>query len=280
MNKKNILHSIQIVLSIALVIFIVVQAEAFFSKVRWPVVVDNWVSIVVAGILFLVGYMFMALHWYRVAKMIDATTKKKQWLAYFASQPYKYLPTSFFTFSFRAVYAKKLGLNIRQSSEAQIIENANLVGSALVLGMLCAVYATNLLFGCIFSLLIVMIIWILWMQKKFDIPFVSKQIDLRQWLRTVAIVSFGWVVMGLGFFVVSSSIEIKTDVLVAISANSLATGFGILAVFAPGGIGIRELVFSFFAYASTTILIWRLTTFVVDIIAGAVSIWTIERSQK
>lgn len=267
-------------LSIALVIFLVVQAEAFFSKVRWPVVVDNWVSIVVAGTIFLVGYMFMALHWYRVAKMIDTTTKKKQWLAYFASQPYKYLPTSFFTFSFRAVYAKKLGLNIRQSSEAQIIENANLVGSALVLGMLCAVYATNLLFGCIFSLLIVMIICILWMQKKFDIPFVSKQIDLRQWLRTVAIVSCGWVVMGLGFFVVSSSIEIKTDVLVAISANSLATGFGILAVFAPGGIGIRELVFSFFAYASTTILIWRLTTFVVDIIAGAVSIWMIERSQK
>ncbi len=267
-------------LTVALVVFIFVQAETFFSKVRWSIVVDNWVSIVVAGILFLVGYMFMALHWYRVAKMIDSTTKKKQWLAYFASQPYKYLPTSFFTFSFRAVYAKKLGLNVRQSSEAQVIENANLVGSALVLGMICAVYITNVMFGCIFTLLIAMVICILWIQKKFDVPFVSKQLDLRLWLKTVAIVSCGWVVMGLGFSVVSSAIELKTDALVAVAANSLATGFGIIAVFAPGGIGVRELVFSFFAYSSTTILIWRLTTFVVDIVAGAVSIWMIERSQK
>ncbi len=280
MSKKNILRSIQIVLSIALVIFIALQAETFFSKVTWSVVADRWINIIAAGVLFLIGYMFMALHWYRVAKMIEPKAKKSQWLAYFASQPYKYLPTSFFTFSFRAIYAKKLGLNIRQSSEAQIIENANLVGCALVVGMLCAIYATNLLFGCIFTLLIGMVIYILWMQKKFDLPFVSRQLDLRAWLKTIAIVSCGWVVMGLGFLVVSSAIELKTDVLVAVAANSLATGFGIIAVFAPGGIGVRELVFSFFAYASTTILIWRLTTFVVDIVAGAVSIWMIERSQK
>lgn len=280
MNKKIILNVVQVVLSIALVIFIAFQAEEFFSKVDWSQLFKHWPAVIVSGLVFLGGYFFMAFHWQKVCQLFQEDINKKQWLAYFASQPYKYLPTSIFTFSFRAVYAKKLGMNLKKSSEAQLIENVNLIGTSLTLGLLLIVWTISILFGIIFTLFLCMIVALLWKQKTFLVPFVSVKLELRKWLKTVSIVSFGWIVMGLGFFILSSALELKTDILAAIAANSLATGFGILAVFAPGGIGIRELVFSFFAYASTTILLWRLTTFVVDIIVGIFSMWTIARNQK
>lgn len=280
MNKRIILTVIQVILSIALIVFIFFQAEEFFSQVDWSQFVEHWLAVIVSGLFFLCGYFFMALHWQKVCQLFETDINKKQWLAYFASQPYKYLPTSIFTFSFRAVYAKKLGLNLKKSSEAQLVENANLIGSSLTLGLLFFVLATNILYGVIIAIFLTIVVGLLWQHKTFIIPIVSLKLDLREWLKSVSIVSFGWIVMGLGFYILSLNLESKVDILTAIAANSLATGFGILAVFAPGGIGIRELVFSFFMYASTTILLWRLTTFVVDIVVGVFSIWAISRSQK
>ncbi len=280
MNKKLLFQIIQVILTIALVCFIVLKAEEFFSHVDWSLVAQNWLYVVLSGVFFLTGYMFMAKHWQLACELIQPKVNKKQWLAYFASQPYKYLPTSFFTFSFRAVYAKKLGMDIKKSSEAQLIENANLIGSALGLGMLLVVFLTNILAGLAITAAIGALCYVIWRYHFVHIPKTRIKLNLRRWLKTVAVVTAGWVVMGLGFSMIGFALEAKPDIFVGIAANSLATGFGILAVFAPGGIGIRELVFSFFLYASTTILIWRLTTFTIDILAGVWSIWFISRSQK
>lgn len=280
MNKKLLLQIIQVVLTVALVGFIVVKSGDFFSRVDWSIVSQNWVFVLFSGIFFFTGYMFMAKHWQMACELVQPKVNKKQWLAYFASQPYKYLPTSIFTFSFRAVYAKKLGMDLKKSSEAQLIENINLVGTAIGLGMILVIYLTSIIFGLIVTAVLVIAGYAIWNYHFVHIPKTHIKLNLRHWLKALITVASGWVVMGLGFYIISFAIEIKANFIVAIAANSLATGSGILAVFAPGGIGIRELVFSFFVYTSTTILIWRLTTFTVDITAGVWSIWFISRSQK
>lgn len=269
--KKNILKFIEIALTIALVGFIIFKAGAFFNAIEWSSILNAWFGILIAAILFTTGYAIFAHHWLLVCRLIQPNTLAKQHLAFFASQPYKYLPTSLFTLSFRAKFASQLGMNLRDSSEAQVIENLNLVGGALLVGgiLLAVLYAP---FVAFISLAIVgFMAALLWTQQTVTIPKLKTKINIRQWIKTFIIVVFGWVVVGLGFAVVVFSIDQKFEPLASIAANSIATGLGILAIFAPGGIGVRELVFSFFMYSSTAIIIWRFITFIIDIVVGLVS---------
>lgn len=276
MNRK-IINILQILLTIALVVFIIFKAGDFFQQVDWQVITDNWLIIIISGLIFLCGYIFLAWHWLVVCRLVDSKTNSKQWLAFFASQPYKYLPTSIFTFSSRANFAYKFGMSLKHSSEAQVIENINLIGSALVIGGILLLISTYFWLGLAAVLLAILFCIAVWYKRSIKVPILQLTIDLRDWLKTLSVVSLGWLIIGLGFFVIVSGLEGRSVPFLAIAASNLATGLGILAFFAPGGIGIRELVFHYLSFASGTILIWRLTTFTVDIVVGTWAGWIISR---
>lgn len=278
MNKK-LLNYIQIALTLALIVFIFLKAGEFFEKVDWNAIASNWPSVIIAGVIFTLGYVFMAQHWAFVCRIITTKTGKKQWLAFFASQPYKYLPTSIFTFSSRATFAKRLGMDFRQSTEAQVLENINLIGTAIIIGFLFLLLQYNFLYALALTVLAGLIGLAVWTKDTVTIPKLKVTIDLKKWLVSLSIVSAGWLIMGLGFFILVVGLENRIEPVLPIAANSLATGFGIMAVFAPGGIGVRELIFSYLSFASGTILTWRLTTFVVDILVGVWAGWTISRQK-
>ena len=278
MNKK-LLNYIQIALTIALIVFIFLKAGEFFEKVDWNVIANNWPSIIIAGVFFALGYVFMAHHWAFVCRIITPKTGKKQWLAFFASQPYKYLPTSIFTFSSRATFAKRLGMNFRQSTEAQVLENINLIGTAIIIGFWFLLLQFNFLYALAVIALVRLVGLAIWTKDTITVPKLKVAIDLKKWLISLTIVSAGWLVMGIGFFILVFGLENRVDPVLSIASNSLATGFGITAVFAPGGIGVRELIFSYLSFASGTILIWRLTTFTVDILVGIWAGWAISRQR-
>ncbi|OGL32331.1 hypothetical protein A3F64_03215 [Candidatus Saccharibacteria bacterium RIFCSPHIGHO2_12_FULL_42_8] len=279
MNKK-LLNIIQTVLTIALIVFIVLKAGDFFKHVDWSSVASSWPAILLSGTLFVCGYLILAWHWMYVCRMIDAKASDKQWLAFLASQPYKYLPTSLFTFSSRAMFASKFGMSLKQSSEAQIIENLNLIGSALVTGGLLLLLNYNFFIGLLAAMIIATTCLLIWNQRSIKIPKVNLKLDLTKWFKSLAIVTLGWSIVGFAFFVMVIGLEGRVELILSIAASNLATGLGILAVFAPGGIGVRELVFHYLAFASSTILIWRLTTFVVDIVFGTWASWAISRSRR
>lgn len=276
MNKK-IINYLQLLLTVILAVFIIFKAGDFLERVDWQVIASNWPIIIISGLIFLCGYILLAWHWLAVCRIVDNKTNPRQWLAFFASQPYKYLPTSIFTFSSRANFANKFGMSLKHSSEAQVIENINLIGSALAMGGILLLLSTYPWYGLAATLLAAMFCALVWQKRSIKVPKLNLTIDLRDWLKTVAIVSLGWLIIGLGFFVIVMGLEGRFVPVLAIAASNLATGTGILAVFAPGGIGIRELVFHYLSFASGTILIWRLVTFTVDIVVGAWAGWTISR---
>lgn len=277
--SKKLLNYIQIALTIALIVFIFLKAGEFFEKVDWNAIANNWPSVIVAGAVFALGYVFMAQHWAFVCRIITPKTGKKQWLAFFASQPYKYLPTSIFTFSSRATFAKRLGMDFRQSTEAQVLENINLIGTAIIIGFLFLLMQYNFLYALVAIAAAGLLCATIGAKGTITVPKLKVTIDLKKWLFSLAIVSAGWLIMGLGFFILVIGLEGRIEPVLSIAANSLATGFGITAVFAPGGIGVRELIFSYLSFASGTILTWRLTTFVVDILVGIWAGWTISRQK-
>lgn len=277
MNKK-FLKYLQLLLTIVLIVFIALKAGDFFRKIDWQVIADNWLMVVFSGVLFVCGYIFLAWHWLAVCRLVDSKTSPKQWLAFFASQPYKYLPTSIFTFSSRAHFASKFGMSLKRSTQAQVIENFDLIGSALITGVILLLLITNILLSLATTLVVIVIGLFLWHKKSLVV--LKLPLDLRRWIGSLGIVTVGWLVIGLGFFVMALGLEGRFEPILAIASSNLATGLGIAAFFAPGGIGVRELVFASLSFASSTILIWRLVTFAVDILFGAWAAWTISRNQR
>lgn len=106
MTKQRLLQVLQITLTLSLVIFIALKAQVFLENVEWSRIPGVWPNIILAAIFFAMGFCVLSHHWLLVAREIVPGITSRQRLAFFASQPYKYLPTSFFTLSFRALYAK------------------------------------------------------------------------------------------------------------------------------------------------------------------------------
>ena len=98
--------------------------------------------------------------------------------------------------------------------------------------------------------------------------------------RMLAVCVLAWLVTGVGFIILNNSLGFHFEYSRLIAANTLAFSLGMLAVFAPGGVGVREFVFSVFMINPTTIIYWRLVVFVVDFIVGVPSALGILRTRK
>lgn len=276
---KKTLKYIEIILTVALLAFIAIKSQSFLKTVDWSRIPDIWFSILISAILFTIGYAMLAQHWLLVAREIIPKISSNQRLAFFASQPYKYLPTSLFTLSFRAKYAKKLGMGLKDSSKAQIIENINMVGTALILAGVLLLFFWSNLFGIIALASLAFFAVILWKNHHITIHIFKTGIKfhMRCWLKAVGWCLMAWSVIGCGLYVLAASLEPNVNIFKSIAASSLATGSGMLVIIAPGGIGVREAVFASFGFISSTIIIWRCITFAVDIIIGVLSIGVIAR---
>jgi uncharacterized membrane protein YbhN (UPF0104 family) len=278
-TMKKILKYIEIILTLALLIFIAIKAQDFLKSVDWSRIPDIWFSIFISSVLFTIGYSMLAQHWLLVAREIVPKITSSQRLAFFASQPYKYLPTSLFTLSFRAKYSKKLGMGLKDSSKAQIIENINMVGTALMLAGVLLLFFWNSFLGVIAIASLGFFAAILWKNHHITIHIFKTGIKfhMRCWLKAVGWCLMAWSVVGCGFYVLAASLEPNVNIFKSIAASSLAIGSGMLVIIAPGGIGVREAVFASFGFIASTIIIWRCITFIVDIIIGFLSIYAIER---
>ena len=282
MTKQRLLQVLQITLTLSLVIFIALKAQIFLDEVEWSKIPAVWPNIVLAAVFFAMGFCVLSHHWLLVAREIIPGITSRQRLAFFASQPYKYLPTSIFTLSFRALYAKKLGMSVGDSSKAQVIENLNIVGAAFVLASITWVMALNLTNGLILVALLGIIFAILWKNHHINIRIYKTKtvLHMRCWIKAFLLAMSAWFLVGVGFFCLATGLQENVSILNAIAATGYAFGAGILAVFAPGGIGVREVIFSSFGFVASTILVWRCITFVIDIVLGTISIWLIERSHR
>ena len=264
--KRYFFGVLQLVLALLALGLAMWQIGKYTSSLTFDIS-SQWPNIASALVMYIAFYGVLAIHWGYVSNLIDSSNARHQWLAFFASQPYKYLPSSIFTLTFRAKYAKQLGMSYKKSSIAQFVENYSMLASAtvvmaagwLVLHVHIAAAALVAILGAgIFVL---------------SLHFIKKlPVAPNQAIRIFILSSFAWCVAGLGFFLLDSSLGFIS----ALTANSTAFAAGIAAIFAPGGLGVRELIYGIFTVTASTIVMWRLLTAVVDIVVG-VTAWTLIR---
>lgn len=272
---KPTLKIVNVILMISVVFFAYVYGKSLINKADFSGLNNNWWALALAFVCFLFFYVIMSFHWLKVCRIVDTETKSIQALSFFASQPFKYLPSSIFTFSFRAKYAKQLGMSVKKSTRAQLIENFNILGSGLVVSVTFLAFSQSLMLGLLCLIIFALVVY-LFIKFKIEIttPFVKgrRKLYIYKLVPSFLLMFCAWVVSGLSFWLVSDSLNYTINLSLAISANAAAFIISILAIFAPGGLGVRELTLALFAIQNSAIIMWRLLTFVADIIVGVIAI--------
>jgi hypothetical protein len=277
-NKKNVLRSINIILTIFLLAFSYAYIKSLLSRVDFESISIDIAFVALSAALFIAGYTLFAFNWLFGARIFDRNITKYQLLVFFASQPYKYLPTSLFVFSSRAVFSKKLGLPLKQSSVAQVIENSALFAANFSLfAVLCGIMASTLL-GCIVVAVIATILIFAYFKKSIQINIKQKSLSLstHNLLKMYLLSVLGWIMVGMAFVSLNKSIGLDIKFISLIAANTIAFSLSMLAFFAPGGIGVRELVYSSFSVNALAIIYWRIMVFALDFVVGIPSVVAIK----
>jgi len=274
MNKKLIkilLGILQTILTVSVVVLLVVKAHSLRSQVLFTSSPGNIVLVSISALLFVLFYLVMSYHWLIAVRIFKPDTNRRLLLSFYASQPYKYLPTSLFTFSFRSKFAKDQGLAVGDSAKAQLIENGNMIASGLLSAGLALVWIYNWLLGLITICLVAGVLYGVYKSsRELSITLGRNHFKLqpKKVVPLVVLAVIGWSVAGVALWVLSLATTGSVGVLQSIGANSLAFSASILAVFAPGGVGVREVIYAHFGIALTVIVMWRLLTLGLDILLG------------
>lgn len=269
--SKSLLRLLSLLLTIALLVFSYRYIAGILSKIEPGTLHVNLYLLFSSIICFFFFYVLLSLHWVYAAKVIDRSTDRSQALAFFASQPYKYLPTSLFTFSFRAKYSKQLGMGLKKSSITQLLENSSMMLSAGIILVAAFLIHVNAMFlPLIVAVLVALLLHAL--TRNTILKFRGYKLQMRHALGLLALSAFAWIISGLSFILINEALGFDSGVGSLIVANTAAFSLGILAFFAPGGIGVRELSYATFLVSDLTVVIWRLLTFAIDFVVGVVSI--------
>lgn len=285
MNSKSVIKVFGAILTLLLLIFayryiaeLVKEADLSGSSI-------NWVWLAVSAVTFLTSYILFAIHWRMACEMIEPSNSsitERQSLSFFASQPYKYLPTSLFSFSYRAVYAKKLGLGIAKSSAAQMVEYTSMLSANFFLFTLFYTSTLDMRLASLEAVLGFLMALGFLRVKKFKIKIKNKNlhIDPPKLVCMVALATTAWLISGMAFVLLNQALGLEIRFGEMVAANCLAFSLSILAVFAPGGIGVRELVYSTFSISNVAIIYWRILTFILDCVSGLIAILVIRSKTK
>jgi hypothetical protein len=237
--------------------------------------VDSPGLLVIATGLFGVFYGALATVWLLVARMFQPTTLPRVAAGFFAAQPFKYLPTSVFSFSARVKYARDCGVATGSAIRATLLDAVLFIGSGAALWLATGSYVALIIvvsvsFAC---LVIVARGW----EKLAGVPLVGRVLPPRRPSAVdaavvAALLGVAWLVSGVALYLVARAYDVPTDtfgIADAIRSNAVSYAASIAAVFAPAGIGVREALLLEADLPASVIVSWRLLTTAVDLVAGS-----------
>jgi uncharacterized membrane protein YbhN (UPF0104 family) len=167
-----------------------------------------------------------------------------------SSQPAKYLPGGVWHFVGRAGLYTSRGMSLSESSRAIALEQVWLLTSALCFGGILAFVALGKLLsipewlsGAGGRSLVVAALGAAWYAAMHVSDRLLGKRKSRQW-RSIAVnvaeQALVWTLMGLAFRILIPGGSPVTVTIASVGAFALGWAVGYIAIFAPGGIGVRE----------------------------------------
>jgi len=225
---------------------------------------------------FIFFYTFLAIGWVLILQKYTKVRSNTFFSIFFLSQMFKYLPTSIFSFSSRIYFLKKKGVNNSSSISTIIIENLFILYSSFYIFLLFNGY----LWWSLLALLGIILPYIIYIRFssvlkknkyiKHILPVYN--ISTYEYLQIWLLYLSSWAFAGLALVFLSKSMYISIiDIANYIAFQSISYTASIIAIFSPGGIGVREFILLFSKVPETVILNWRIITFTLDILFSIIA---------
>ena len=175
------------------------------------------------------------------------------WHIFYLSNMAKYLPGSIWALPSRAIFYNRQGVSKTKSGAALVWEVLLMVVSAalvslLALRLLIRYVSVEVFVAALVGLLVVALLFALPSVRRFArrrLLRFEATLSLGGVVRTLGAYIVSWVVMGIAFAGMVASIAPAFDWAATPELIGLFTGswlVGFLAIFAPGGIGVRDLL--------------------------------------
>lgn len=255
-SKKQILKALKILFGVLVVIFL-----AWYFWKNWDEFSDKIMNvdlgIFVLSMLFYFVYKFtLASLWHYITKLNGCSIKyEKAVTSYLYSILGKYIPGKVFMLAARLTYYKEEDAPLSKVTVCFFIENiCTLLGAAMLFIVSLLFFPNELLENYKWATLALIVLFFVCIHPKiinFFLGIIGKLFkkDLKipmkysQMLKVVLLFIGNWLIVGVGFFILTKSIYPAVEysqLLFCAGIWGISAIMGILAIFAPSGLGVRE----------------------------------------
>jgi uncharacterized membrane protein YbhN (UPF0104 family) len=246
---------------------IIVAIFAFLGKMLW----DNWSQVkeapftlksfpfILSTLIFIFSYFLQIWAWYLITQKLGIAISYQETLkSWFYSQLGKYLPGKVWLILGRFYFYESMGKSRKEISVALYLETVTMLIAAGLLSFVALLFLkeanpihAGIPFWWMFPLLIVAFLslhpqalqkilnWILIQIKREPISLSISYSDIL-WVLFICILA--WVVGGVSFYLfVDSVFPVSLQyILFLTGALAFSSTLGLIALFAPSGLGVRE----------------------------------------
>lgn len=240
MRWKAVLGPIVLVVVIS---FFVLRARSTAEElvIHWQPL--SWGNIAASLLIVLTSYFLVASLWWLILRLLGGQTTLPQSLnAYFLSGLPRYLPGGVWGYAGRTYLIEQVGVRRKMAILSSVIEVGLFVGTGLAIGVFYWLNVREAIFPATF-LFCLIVFGVMVLPFSIDRHY---HLSLRSIFPASIIVSLYvgfWITYGLSVVIMISAV-IPTvslnQIVTIISGFSLAWLAGFVAVFVPGGLGIRE----------------------------------------
>lgn len=255
LGKDAVLRIIQVIFGAAAVFFIVwyfVRNRDDFAKIQG---IDP-VIFAVSAVLFMIYTVLLASLWHYLTVINGCPIKyEKAVTSYLLSIPGKYIPGKVFMLAARLTYYKQGGASLPKVTVCFFLENiCTLLGAAMLFIVSLLFFPNDLLENYRWAVIVLICVFFVCIHPaviNFALGLLGKifKKDLKipmkypQMLKAVLLFICNCLAAGAGFFMLARSVypDMGAEhLLYCAGIWGISTIMGILAIFAPSGLGVKE----------------------------------------
>ncbi len=255
-NKDKLLKALKIIFGVLVVVFL-----AWYFRKNWDEFSEKIMSVnigifIVSMLFYFVYKITLASLWHYITKINGCSIRyEKAVTSYLYSILGKYIPGKVFMLAARLTYYKEEEAQLSKVTVCFFIENVcTLLGAAMLFIVSLFFFPNELLenykwltllliaafFVCIHPKIINFVLRLIGkiFKKNLEIPM-----KYSQMLKVVLLFIGNWLIVGFGFFILTKSIYPAVEwsqMLYCAGIWGVSAIMGILAIFAPSGLGVRE----------------------------------------
>ena len=255
-NKDKLLKALKIIFGVLVVVFL-----AWYFRKNWDEFSEKIMSVnigifIVSMLFYFVYKITLASLWHYITKINGCSIRyEKAVTSYLYSILGKYIPGKVFMLAARLTYYKEEEAPLSKVTVCFFIENVcTLLGAAMLFIVSLFFFPNELLenykwltllliaafFVCIHPKIINFVLRLIGkiFKKNLEIPM-----KYSQMLKVVLLFIGNWLIVGFGFVILTKSIYPAVEwsqMLYCAGIWGVSAIMGILAIFAPSGLGVRE----------------------------------------